>query len=321
MRIVMMGTGEFAVPTYEWLTASDYQVVGLVTRPSRSSSRRRAPLVNPMLAVNESLTIPVHKPESINSGEAREMLESMSADLYVVCDYGQILSREVLQISRWGGINLHASILPKYRGAAPINWCLYHGDTETGVTVIHMSPRLDAGPCLTQRRVAIGEQETAEELEARLAKLGVDAVREAIEMLQGWDGSSPLGRSQDPQLATKAPRLKKSDGEVSWNRAAVQIYNQVRAMKPWPGTYTTWRRLPNSAAIRLILDRVAVVSPAADHGGALPGTIVGFDQNRPLVLTGDGLLRIDRLQPAGKRLMDAEEFLRGHRLDEGQRLD
>src|SRR5215831_5886852 len=212
VRIVVMGTGPFAVPMFEAILNSPHRVLALVTRPDRPSHRRDKSPVNPMREVARSRGMEVFEPESINSAESQQWLREREADLFVVCDYGQILSRETLSLARLGGINLHASLLPKYRGAAPINWAIYYGETETGVTVIHMTPQLDAGPALVQGLVAIEPAETAPQLEARLAKLGAGSVLEAIAKLTS--GESDRGIVQDPKLATKAPRLKKENGLV-----------------------------------------------------------------------------------------------------------
>ena len=190
MRLVMMGTGPFAVPTFRALLASPHEMLGLITRPDRPAHRREKTPANPMREVPRQNGLAVFEPQSINSPEAQAQLRQWAADLFVVCDYGQILSRETLSLARLGGINLHASLLPKYRGAAPINWAIYHGETETGVTVIHMTPQLDAGPCLVQHRTPIGPTETAPELEARLAELGTGAVLEAIGILSRGEGAS-----------------------------------------------------------------------------------------------------------------------------------
>jgi methionyl-tRNA formyltransferase len=316
LRLLMMGTGPFAVPTFRALLASPHQVLGLVTRPDRPVHRREKAPLNPMREVAREHLLEVFEPESINSPEAKAWLAEKSADLFVVCDYGQILSRETLGLARLGGINLHASLLPKYRGAAPINWAIYHGETETGVTVIHMTPQLDGGPCLVQRGTAIGPQETTAELEPRLAELGVAAVLEAIDLLaSGKASNSP---PQDPKLATKAPRLKKEDGRVDWSRPAAAIVNQVRALQPWPKTYTAWRR-PEGEPLRLILEKAKAL-PAREESTLLPGIVVEAGRDTLVVACGEGLLQIEIIQPAGKRAMSAGELLRGHPIQPGDRF-
>ena len=208
MRIVMMGTGPFAVPTFESLFESIHDVAVVVTRPTHQRrSRSKAPH-NPMRESAEARGVEVLAPEDVNSEVARKQLESLRADLFVVCDYGQILTSDALSIPPLGGINLHGSLLPKYRGAAPVHWAIMNGDEQTGVTVIHMTPKLDGGPALAERTTPIGANETTEELEPRLAILGVEPVHEAIALLADWDRESPIGVLQDPTLACRAPRLR-----------------------------------------------------------------------------------------------------------------
>ncbi len=254
MRLIMMGTGPFAVPTLERLYDSRHQVLALVTRPPRKLHGKTQADVNPMRELAARHGTPIHEPESINTPPARMLLASYRPELFVVCDYGQILSSETLEIAPWGGINLHASLLPKYRGAAPINWALYHGETQTGVTIIHMSPRVDAGPSILQRSTPIGPDETAAQLEPRLAALGAPLVLEAIDALEA---GTARAIDQDQAQATRAPRLTKELGQVDWSRSAVAIHNQVRALDPWPKTHTFWLRA-SGQPLRLILERVSV---------------------------------------------------------------
>ena len=316
MRLIMMGTGPFAVPTFESLLDSEHDVAVLVTRPLSRKRTRGKPLVNPMQEVAERRGLEVLAPEDINSPGAATQLASLRPDLLVVCDYGQILSSEILAIAPLGGINLHGSLLPKYRGAAPVNWAIWNGDPESGVTVIHMTPKLDAGPILCLRSTPIAGQETAAELEPRLAQMGVEAVHEAIQLLADWDRVSPIGSPQEMSAATRAPRLKKTDGQVDWSRTAEQIANQVRALKPWPGTFTHWHR-SEGEPLRLILDRVSLAHAKRD---VRAGTVAEADHDQLCIATGEEWLSIDRVQPAGKRAMDAGEFLRGNRVRLGDRF-
>ena len=321
MRIVMLGTGPFAVPTFQWLLA-EHDVPALITRPTPPAKGREKGPLNPMRDFALQRGLPIFEPASINAPEAIASVAELRPDLLMVCDYGQILSRDALRISPLGGINLHASLLPKYRGAAPIHWALLSGDQQTGVSVIHMTPKLDGGPILAVRTADIAPDETMPELEQRLAQIGVDAVRESIELLHAWDREAPLGIKQNPALVSKAPRLSKADGAVDWTRPAVAIANQVRALKPWPGTYTQWLR-PQGEPLRLILDRVSVLpgeSPSTSQDSHVPGHIALAEGSRLLVTTGDGLLSLDAVQPAGKRAMPTSEFLRGYPLKAGQRL-
>jgi methionyl-tRNA formyltransferase len=313
----MMGTGPFAVPTFESLLQSKHDVAVLVTRPLPQVRTRGKTPANPMREAAEARGIEVLSPDDVNAEAAQKQLVSLRPDLFVVCDYGQILSSETLAIAKLGGINLHGSILPKYRGAAPVHYAILNGDSETGVTVIHMTPRLDGGPALTVRKTPIGDDETTAELEPRLAILGVEAVHQAIEMLESWDGEAPIGVVQDSSLASRAPRLKKADGEVDWSRTAAQIRNQVRALKPWPGTFTEWQR-PSGPAMRLILEEIVVT--ASDVSDVIPGTVIASDGKQLEVVTGGGTISIRKIQPAGKRVMEIEEFLRGYPIPVGARL-
>ena len=318
MRIIMMGTGPFAVPTFESLSESEHEVVVLVTRPTPPvRSRGKAPR-NPMREVAEARGIEVLSPDDVNSEAARKQLASLRPDLYVVCDYGQILSPATLGIPPLGGINLHGSLLPKYRGAAPVQWAILNGDKETGITVIHMTPKLDGGPALTLRATPIGASETTEELEPRLSLLGVEPVNEAIAMLAAWDRESPIGMPQNQALACRAPRLNKSEGAVDWSQSATQIYNKFRALKPWPGTFTHWLR-SDGEPLRLLLDDIAIVEGMADDANP-PGCVLVSDGTRLEVATGDGVLALRKVQPAGKRIMAVDEFLRGYPIPVEDRL-
>ncbi len=309
----MMGTGGFAVPTLRALYESLHEVVALVTRPLRIAHGKTPSEVNPMREVAIHRGTPVLEPESINTEEVRQELEAYEPDLLVVCDYGQILSPATLQIARLGGINLHASLLPKYRGAAPINWAIYNGEIKTGVTVIHMTPRIDAGPAIAQASVAIGADETAIELEPRLALLGAPLVLKCIDQLEA-DEARPI--PQEPAQATRAPRLRKTDGLVDWCRSSEALRNQVRALVPWPATYSFWVR-PAGEPLRLILDRV-VIGHEPRPADVVPGEVVEAGGDRLTVAAGDGLLAIQRIQPAGKRVLSAAEFLRGYPVRPGQ---
>jgi methionyl-tRNA formyltransferase len=325
MRIVVLGTGPFAVPMFRALIRSEHKILGLITKTTPPAKGREKHSLNPMRDAAESAGLSVFTPHSANSDECLALLADLTPDLLVVCDYGQILAPQILAASKRGGVNLHASLLPKYRGAAPIQWALYHGDVETGVSVIHMTPRLDGGPILEVRETAIGPDETHPELEQRLAELGVEPVLEAIRTLSNWDGSSALGRLQDSALVTKAPRLKKDHGSVDWSRSAEQLRNQVRALKPWPGTFTFWNR-PGQEPLRLVIDGVSVFGLGVRAGARSadlayrPGEVVVSDSKQLIVATGDGGLSIAAIAPAGKRHMSVAEFLRGYRLSEGQLL-
>lgn len=312
MQLVMMGTGPFAVPTFRGLYETHHSVVALVTSPLKD--RRPGFPSNPMRGVAEEHAVPVFAPEDINTSDSRATLAALEADLLVVCDYGQILSAATLAQSRLGGINLHASLLPKYRGAAPINWAIYHGEQETGVSVIHMTPQVDAGPVIAQASTPIRPEEDAAALEVRLSEVGAWLIRRTIDSLEsGRLEALP----QDPALASKAPRLKRTDGRIDWSRPATAIKDHVRAFEPWPKTYTFWHR-PSGPPVRLILGPVAVL-PDLDPGSP-PGTVLDAARDRLAIATGTGALLIQSVQPAGKRLLSTREFLNGHRVQPGDRF-
>ena len=267
-----------------------------------------------MLDVAGEFGVAIFDPEDINSPQSVARLAEAAADVLVVCDYGQILSKEALATARFGGINVHGSLLPRYRGAAPINWAIYHGEILTGVTVIHMTADVDAGPCIAQASTPIDADETAVELEARLCQMGAPLVRQALDHLESGDVEA---LPQDPAQASRAPRLRKTDGLVDWSRQAGAIRNQVRALEPWPKTYTFWHR-PTGPPMRLILGRVSV-SDASDPATP-PGTVLEAPGDRIVVAAGDGAVVLETLQPAGKRLLEVRKFLRGYHVQPGERF-
>ena len=307
MRIVLLGTGPFAVPTLRALHGSPHEVVCAVSRPPRGRRGEPAPV---QLAAQE-LGVEVWLPETVNCDEARAELAALAPDLLVVCDYGEILKSSTLASSQLGGINLHGSLLPKYRGAAPVQWAILNGDTETGNTVIQMTPGLDAGPCLGVQRIAIDPDETAGELETRMAEQGAVLVLTVVGELEAG-AATPI--VQDKSQATKAPRLAKEDGIVDWSRSAAEIKNQVRALQPWPRAFTHWQR-SEGEPLRLILHQVSLAEGAA----AEAGTVISADSTLTIA-TGNGVLRLEQIQPAGKRAMAVGEFLRGYPLLAGDRL-
>jgi methionyl-tRNA formyltransferase len=315
MRIVMMGTGVFAEPTFHGLLSSPHEVVGLVTQPDRpigqerGSTRQSGP---GMSKIAQERSIPVFQPESINTPEGIAGLRAFNPDLLVVAAYGQILSKDVLAVPPQGGINVHASLLPKYRGAAPVAWAIYHGEIRTGVTIIRMSVFLDAGDILAQEAFEIDPEETAGELENRLAILGAKL---AIQVLNQISEGTAKGIKQDKSQATKAPKLTKEHGLIDWSRTGREICNQVRAMQPWPTAYSFLHQEGHSP-LRLIIHRAAWRENANEN--LTPGQAVVDDSARVMVAAGGrSLVEILELQPAGKRRMSAAEFLRGHRLNTG----
>lgn len=313
LRLVMMGTGDFAVPTFRALVESRHAVVALVTQPDRSGPGRHRHVENPMKSFAQHQGIPFLQPERVKQPEAISAIANLAPDLLVVAAYGQILPGRLLSASRLGGINLHASLLPKYRGAAPVAWAIYHGESHSGVTVIEMLPQLDAGPILAQKTVEISPEETAGELEERLSSLGAPLVVDTVDRLEA---GTVERRPQDPQDVTLAPKLRKEDGLIDWSRRAVDLANQVRAMQPWPSAFAFWHHGDDPPRRVLILTAHA----APKDRGAAGGTVLVAENDRLEVAAGEGALKIERLQAAGKRAMTAAEFLRGQPVRPGERF-
>jgi methionyl-tRNA formyltransferase len=322
MRIVMMGTGTFAEPTFEALLQAKETVVGLVTQPDRDSGNRRGSTRQTgrgMASIAADSGVSVIQPESINTPDGLAALKAFQPDLLVVAAYGQILKPDVIAAATHGAINVHASLLPKYRGAAPIAHAILNGETRTGVTIINITPGLDAGDMLAQEAVDIGPSETAGELEARLAPLGAKLCLDVIQRMKAGPVS---GTKQDPALVTKAPKLKKEHGLIDWTQPAEKIACHVRAMQPSPTAYTFFHR-PGKKPMRMIVcktgdinhyQRGAAWSP--DDCGRLIPSGTGF-----VVFTRPAWgIQVLELLPEGKTRMTAEEFLRGYPIRDGYRF-
>jgi methionyl-tRNA formyltransferase len=318
MRLVMMGTGTFAEPTFEALLRSGHEVVGLVTQPEhaggsvRGSTRRAEP---GMKLLAERHRVPVFQPENVNTTEGVAGVQAFRPDLLVVAAYGQILSRDVLAVPPFGGINVHASLLPKYRGAAPIAWAIYHGETQTGVTIIKMSVSLDAGDMLAQEAIDIGPEETAGEVEARLAPLGAKLALQVIEQIAA---GTTRGIPQDKSQASKAPKLKKEHGQIDWTRDAREVCNHIRAMQPWPTAFTFFHQ-EGKSPVRVIITRTSPVGPFSAFP-IQPGSLSSPGQHLWVAAGSNCFVDVLELQPAGKKRMTAVEFLRGHPIKERDRF-
>ncbi len=308
LRVVFMGSGELACPALRRLaTGPEAEVVAAIAQPDRPQGRRlrRAPC--PGRAEAERLGLPVRTPLRI--GDAAEALRALAPDLLVVAAYGQFLPAAVLAIPTRGAINLHPSLLPRYRGAAPIPWAIAHGDRETGVTVQFMTQRMDAGDIILQERVAIGEDETAAQLAARLAELGAELMARAVALFAA--GEVPR-RPQDEAQVVMAPKLHKEDGWVDWGLPAAAIRNRIRAFQPWPGSFT---EAPAGSGRRLRLLEAAIES---GHGAA--GEVLATDGDGPLVAAGEAALRLRRVQPEGGRAMSGRAWVCGHEVRPGLRF-
>lgn len=306
MRIVFMGTPVFAVPTLDALVAEGEEVVLAVTQPDRPRGRGQQTLPPPVKERASALGIPVFQPRRVREPEALETIRSCAPDLIVVVAFGQILPKELLDLPPHGCINVHASLLPRYRGAAPINWCIIRGETETGITTMLMDVGLDTGDMLLRKRTAIGPDETAGELHDRLMILGAEAMVETLRLLK--EGRlSP--EKQDDSLATHAPLLKKELGLVEWSLPAGEIHALVRGVDPWPGAFT-WL---GGTMLKLF-------SPRVGKGSGEPGTILSAGKEGLEIACGEGSILIRELQPEGKRRMDAASFQAGYRVAPGMRV-
>jgi len=320
-----MGTGPFAVPAFDALRQCGHEIALVVTRPVIVTKSRKGPPPSPVREFALSHGFEIFDPESINTPESVAMLAGQRAALLVVCDYGQILSREALATTPMGGINLHGSLLPAYRGAAPVQWAVIHGDQVAGVSIIHMTPRLDGGPILATAEIDVDPTDTAGSLESKLSRLGVEPTVESVELLAAWDQTSPIGVPQDASKISRAPRLSKASGEIDWTRTAVEIDCHVRGMHPWPGAFTDVRVAGDKPLVRVAVRHVTMVAPAQPIVFP-PGVIA--DESAMVITTGPvdssgnatGMVRIERLQPAGRNEMTGTEFIRGHRLKCGTSL-
>ena len=308
LRIVFFGTPQFAVPTFDGLLGSRHTIVGAVTRADRARGRGQKVSDAPVKARAIEAGVPVLQPEKLNDLEFLDRLRALNADLGVVVAYGKILTESVLAIPRLGLINVHASLLPKYRGAAPVHRAIIAGDTQTGVTIMRVARALDSGPMLARAIRPIGPDETSDLVESDLAAIGARLLVETTDIIA--DGVS-REEAQDDSQATYAPRLTKEDGVVDWTRFATDIHNQIRGLRPWPHAFTFHGRA------RMILLRSSATAITTD---AAPGTIVESAGDRLVVATGFGALRLLEVQSEGRRPMAVRDFLAGHRVAVGDRL-
>lgn len=315
MRLIFMGTPEAAVPTLEKLLQQGHEVLAVVTQPDKPVGRQQRLTPPPVKVRAEQSGLPVYQPEKIKTNEeVRQIFQTLAPEAVVVVAYGKILPPWLLAIPPRGCINVHFSLLPKYRGAAPVNWAIVRGETETGVTTMLMDEGMDTGPILLQRSCPIGADETAPEVTERLAQMGADVL---IETLDGLQHGRLTPIPQDDAQATYAPRLQREDGRIVWTLTAEEIRNRVRGFQPWPGAWTTLR------GARVILWRAeaeATLSPS-EHD-LPPGTISDIRKDAfAVVCGGNSRLIVRELQLEGRKRLPAREFLKGARLEVGLRLE
>ena len=301
-----MGTPHFAVPTLQALARSRHQLLAVVTNPDRPKGRGRQLAPPPVKEKALELGIDILQPVSAKDPALGEALTALAPDLFVVVAFS-ILPRRLLEIPRLGSVNLHPSLLPAYRGAAPIIWAVVNGEEQTGISTFQLNPRIDAGDILLQRRVPIDADETAGELEARLCITGAEMV---VATVDGLADGTLSGRSQDPQGVTRAPKLTKEDGRIDWSQPAAQIHNLIRGMNPVPGAFTQWQ----GQALKVHRAQHAA-------GSGAPGIVFRADDREGLVVAcGEGALLLTEVQPAGKAAMEGTAFVRGYPIEVGARL-
>ena len=313
MRLVFCGTPQFAVPSLQYLlTKPDFEVVAAITQPDRPRGRGQEVSCSPVKEAALAARIPVHQPEKIRAPLAEELLESYSPDAIVIIAYGQIIPARLLPIPKLGWINLHASLLPKYRGAAPINWAIANGETKTGITTMRIDRGMDTGEMLATHEIEIGAAETAPELAARMSAAGAPLV---VETLRALAAGTITPRPQDHSAASLAPMLKKEDGRIDWGLPAEKIYNRMRGFAPWPGAYTSFRgqacHLGGQPASKDERENVAAAAPGtlSSHAGKL---LVSCGHHTALCI-----LSVKR---EGRKQISAAEFTNGARLQPNERF-
>jgi methionyl-tRNA formyltransferase len=308
MRLVFLGSGSFAIPSFEALIASGHDVAALVTQPDREKGRGRALAPPPLKPVAQARGIPVLQPPRVREPQAVEALRALAPELQVVVAYGQILPRGVIEIPPRGTVNVHGSLLPRYRGAAPIAWAIAGGETETGVSTMLIDEGLDTGPLLLARSTPIGPEETATELEPRLARLGAELL---LETVRGLEAGLLQPRPQDHAFASYAPLLKKEDGRIDWTLPAEVLARRVRGFNPWPGTHTLWQ----GRVLKVLRARPSPGGPGE------PGAVMSVSREGLVVASGRATrLELLQVQLEGRRPVSALAFSAGARLPPGARF-
>ena len=310
MKIVFFGTSTFAVASLKAVAASGHELLLVVTQPDKKKGRHLHLTPPPIKEIATGLNIPVYQPQDVSGAESIEKLKALNADLFVVAAFGQLFKKEALAIPRKFAINLHASLLPKYRGAAPINWAIINGEKKTGISVFRLEEKMDAGDIILNKEVDIKEEDNAVTLGEKLSEIGARVLVEAVDLIEKNKASF---KKQDASLVSFAPKLKKADGILDWNQTAIQLHNRVRGLMSWPGAFTTF----DGKTIKLLETKVIDANEKAGQ----PGEILKMEPGLGiLVKAGSGCLAIRRLQLEGSRPMQFEEFLRGHALKIGDIL-
>ena len=323
VRLLFCGTPQFAVPTLKhFLAQPDLRILAVITQPDRPSGRGQEVSFSPVKQIALAANLPVYQPEKIRTPDVQQLLTSYSPDAIVIIAYGQIIPARLLPIPRHGWINLHASLLPKYRGAAPINWAIVNGETKTGITTMRIDAGMDTGEILLQREIVIGPNETAPDLTARLSELGAPLMAET---LRGLAAGTIVPQLQNHSAATLAPILKRENGRIDWNRPAHEIFNRMRGFAPWPGAYTTFRNQTCHLWGEPVSKERKPASEELKPGSqgikdVPPGTLL-LEKDRLHVVCGHAtVLRLSGVKLEGRKQVSASEFANGARLRTGERF-
>ena len=308
MKIVFFGTSDFAVPSLKRLSKAKHEVLLAVTQPDRKKGRHLQVAASPVKIEAQKLNIPVHQTENLLSLDSVNMLKKAGAGLFVVVSFGQILKKEILEIPEQFSINLHASLLPKYRGAAPMNWAIINGEERTGVSVIKMNEKMDAGAVLLDQEVKILPDDTTLTLGEKLSEMGAELLLRAVNLIESGEAKVT---KQDEASVSYAPKLKKEDGQINWERHAFQIHDLVRGLIPWPSAFTLWK------GKTLKIWKTSIDTRDLD---SQPGQVVLLSDEGILVKTTKANLVIKELQLEGGKKMDSSSFLRGHKIKVGDKL-
>lgn len=311
MKILFLGTSSFGLPALQCLLNSRHEILAIITQPDRPQGRGKKIIPSPIKSFALSKKITVYQPESIRDPSFGNLLKSWSPEIIVVIAYGQIIPRHILSIPPQGCINVHASLLPKYRGAAPIPWAILKGEKRTGVTTMFMDEGLDTGPILLTRETEIGLEESAGELHDRLAQIGSDLL---LQTLEGLEEGKLIPQLQDNSQATYAPKITKEMARLNWQKPATELFDHLRAFDPWPGAFTFF----NNRLFKMFRPRF--FAGMEEITKEPPGTIVGLSSEEIIIATGRGYLKIGEVQLENRARMKVAEFLRGHPLTPGTAL-
>lgn len=319
MKIVFMGTPDFSVGALEALIEAGHQIVAVVTQPDKPKGRGKEVQMTPVKACAAAHDIPVFQPVKVKEADAVEVLRGYGVDVFVVAAFGQILSDEILNMPKYGCVNIHASLLPKYRGAGPIQWAIINGEEKTGVTIMQMDRGIDTGDMLMKTEVLIGSQETGDSLHDKLAQAGARLIVEALSKIESGE-ITPVKQSDDE--SSYAKMLHKSMGRIDWQRSAKELDCLIRGLISWPGAFTVYRgkNLKIWKEEPMTWEELSEAKAAVPKHDTKPGTVVYADKEAFYVQTGDGILKIGSVQPEGKKRMEVKDFLLGYPVKVGEKL-